>query len=96
MAGEVNPALMRRKTGGDHDATGHPQLRLRPGRELDPTAARLLPAMPLHAITVMYGEAGLRQRLVVETLSLPSGGRGRVGAALALAARLHAGDRRCR
>jgi hypothetical protein len=27
---------------------------------------RLLPAMPLHAITSVHGEAGLRQRLLIE------------------------------
>jgi hypothetical protein len=64
------------------------------GPDLDQTAMRLLPSMPLHAITVMYGEAGLRERLLLETKSLPCGGR--VRAALALAARLHAGDRRQR
>jgi hypothetical protein len=66
------------------------------GTELEPTVTRLLPVMPLHAITVMYGEAGLRERLLLETLSLPSGDRGRVRDALALAARLHSGDRRQR
>ena len=66
------------------------------GPELEPAVTRLLPVMPLHAITVMYGEAGLRERLLLETLPLPSGDRGRVRDALALAARLHAGDRRQR
>ena len=66
------------------------------GTELEPRVTQLLPVMPLHAITVMHGEAGLRERLLLETLSLPSGDRGRVRDALALAARLHAGDRRQR
>jgi hypothetical protein len=57
---------------------------------------RLQAVMPLHAITAMYSEAGLRQRLFVETAPFPAGYRARVPAAVALAARLHTSNRRQR
>jgi (p)ppGpp synthase/HD superfamily hydrolase len=60
------------------------------------TAGRLLTTMPLHAITSMYGEAGLRERLSLELSALPGGDRERAERALVLASRLHAGDRRQR
>jgi hypothetical protein len=34
---------------------------------------RLLPGMPLHAITSVHGEAGLRQRLMIEIAGCPPG-----------------------
>ena len=52
--------------------------------------------MPLHAITNVHGEPGLRERLVIETASWPPADRTRVQAPLDLAARLHARDRRQR
>jgi inactivated superfamily I helicase len=57
---------------------------------------RLLAEMPLHAITAVHGEAGLRERLVIEIADFPAEGRGRVEQALRLASRLHAADRRQR
>jgi (p)ppGpp synthase/HD superfamily hydrolase len=45
---------------------------------------------------VMYGEAGLRRRLALEISRFGADGRARAEAALELAARLHAGDRRQR
>jgi hypothetical protein len=57
---------------------------------------RLLAAMPLHAITALHGEAGLRERFAIEIASLPNGDRLRAQQALELATRLHAGDRRQR
>ena len=57
---------------------------------------RLLAAMPLHAITALHGEAGLRERFAIEIASFPDGDRLRVERALELAARLHASDRRQR
>jgi HD domain len=97
MAGEGS---RRGCGGGRREATMTPDGTLSQdlghGTELEPRVTQLLPVMPLHAITVMHGEAGLRERLLLETLSLPSGDRGRVRDALALAARLHAGDRRQR
>lgn len=52
--------------------------------------------MPLHAITEVYGEAGLRQRFLLEIENLPAGDRPQLEDALALASRLHADDRRVR
>ena len=52
--------------------------------------------MPLHAITSVHGEAGLRERLLMEIAQFPAADRGRVQDALALASRLHAADRRQR
>jgi len=66
------------------------------GRALDPAESRLLAKMPLHAITSVHGEAGLRGRLFLEIAQFPAADRGRVMDALALASRLHAGDRRQR
>jgi (p)ppGpp synthase/HD superfamily hydrolase len=63
---------------------------------LGPAERRLLAEMPLHAITSVYGEAGLRERLALETQELPPADRDRVQRALDLAARLHAKDRRQR
>ena len=57
---------------------------------------RLLAMMPLHAITVVHGEDGLRERLLIETMRLPGGQPARIGAALALMSRLHGQDRRQR
>ena len=52
--------------------------------------------MPLHAITEVYGEAGLRERLLLELESFPPVERGQLLEALGLATRLHADDRRVR
>jgi hypothetical protein len=68
----------------------------RGGVELGPAERRLLAAMPLHAITSVYGEAGLRERLLLDIAPFPAEERERVRQALALAARLHAADRRQR
>ena len=57
---------------------------------------RLLPTMPLHAITSVHGEAGLRQRLLIEIAVLPAADRVRVDTACSLMSLLHAGDRRQR
>jgi hypothetical protein len=63
---------------------------------LDPAERRLLAEMPLHAITSVHGEAGLRERLSIEIADFPAPDQDRVRDALALALRLHAGDRRQR
>jgi len=63
---------------------------------MDGDQRRLLLAMPLHAITSTYGEAGLRDRFAAEIASWPDGERHRIERALDLAARLHAADRRDR
>jgi hypothetical protein len=67
------------------------------GRDaMDPAERRLLATMPLHAITALHGEAGLRERFAIEIANLPAADRARAARALDLAARLHAGDRRQR
>ena len=60
------------------------------------TPGRLLAAMPLHAITAVHGEAGLRQRLLIETGRFPAAECARTGTALVLMSRLHQRDRRQR
>ena len=67
-----------------------------PGVELGPAERRLLAGMPLHAITSVHGEAGLRERLLMEIAQFPAADRGRAQDALGLASRLHAADRRQR
>ncbi|HET6531260.1 MAG TPA: HD domain-containing protein [Actinoplanes sp.] len=52
--------------------------------------------MPLHAITEVYGEQGLRDRFGLELAAFPAADRERLERALELAARLHADDRRVR
>ena len=67
-----------------------------PDSDLDPAERRLLAAMPLHAITSVHGQAGLRERLLIETERVPAADRDRARDALALAGQLHAPDRRQR
>jgi hypothetical protein len=58
---------------------------------------RILAVMPLHAISTLYGEKGLRERFALETAGLAeAAGRRRVKQALQLASRLHAIDHRQR
>jgi len=57
---------------------------------------RVLATMPLHAITATYGEDGLRERFAMEIAPFPDADRQRLERALALAADLHAADRRQR
>jgi hypothetical protein len=57
---------------------------------------RLLAQMPLHAVTSVHGQAGLRERLLIEIAQFPAADRARAGDALAQASRLHARDRRQR
>jgi (p)ppGpp synthase/HD superfamily hydrolase len=56
----------------------------------------MLLSMPLHAITEVYGEAGLRERFSLELLAFSPDDRRELEQALELAARLHADDRRVR
>jgi hypothetical protein len=84
------PATREGETVTPHDAAN-----LVTATRLD-TPGRLLAAMPLHAITAVHGEAGLRQRLLIETRRLPAAERARIGTALALMSRLHQVDRRQR
>ncbi|MDQ7907842.1 HD domain-containing protein [Phytohabitans sp. ZYX-F-186] len=55
-----------------------------------------LTTMPLHAITEIYGEDGLRQRFALEVARFPAPDRERLTEALELAAHLHRDDRRVR
>ena len=57
---------------------------------------RLLPAMPLHAITSVHGEAGLRQRLLIEIAPFSARDRRRVDGACSLMSVAHGCDRRQR
>jgi hypothetical protein len=57
----------------------------------------MLSIMPLHTITAIFGEQGLRERLALETARIPDPvDRQQVAGALELGARLHASDRRQR
>jgi HD domain len=76
------------------DETANPMSEPGPGLEL--AERRLLAGMPLHAITSVHGEAGLRERLLMEIAAFPAADRRRAADALALTSRLHAGDRRQR
>jgi hypothetical protein len=55
-----------------------------------------LASMPLHAITEIHGEAGLRERFRLEIRAFDADERARLTAALDLAAELHRDDRRVR
>ncbi|GAA2630515.1 HD domain-containing protein [Paractinoplanes durhamensis] len=59
-------------------------------------ATRMLLSMPLHAITEVYGEAGLRDRFLMEVDTFPPDDRAELVSALDLATKLHADDRRVR
>jgi hypothetical protein len=61
---------------------------------MDAAQRRLLPTMPLHAITAQFGEPGLRARLMAEIEPFAAPDRARAERALAAAARVHAPDRR--
>jgi (p)ppGpp synthase/HD superfamily hydrolase len=52
--------------------------------------------MPLHAITELHGEEGLRERLLLEIADLPPAAWDQVNRALTLASALHREDRRAR
>jgi (p)ppGpp synthase/HD superfamily hydrolase len=56
----------------------------------------MLLSMPLHAITEVYGEPGLRDRFALELETFPADERHQLERALVLAAQLHADDRRTR
>jgi (p)ppGpp synthase/HD superfamily hydrolase len=57
-------------------------------------APRMLLSMPLHTITQLYGEAGLRDRFRLELEDFPPTDRAQLEQVLELAAALHARDRR--
>ena len=63
---------------------------------INSVAAAHLRIMPLHAITEIHGEPGLRRRLTLELDRLPAPDRHAVADAAAWAAHLHDGQRRTR
>jgi HD domain len=63
---------------------------------MDSFPPRLVMTMPLHAITEMYGETGLRQRFALEIRRFERTDQDRLEQALGLAAELHRLDRRSR
>ena len=63
---------------------------------LDAPERRLVASMPLHAITSVHGEVGLRERLLIEIAQFSAVDRARAGDALTMASRVHARDRRQR
>jgi len=67
-----------------------------PALALGMAERQLLTVMPLHAITAVHGEPGLRERLLAEITPFAAADRARALRALALASRLHARDRRQR
>ena len=68
----------------------------RPVYLIDMAPRMMLLSMPLHAITEVYGEAGLRDRFALELQSFPPEDSLRLDEALRLASKLHAEDRRVR
>ncbi len=98
--GEQEAGAMRQGTGsaaarGGRDATeaeGQPSS----PHDIDAAERRLPPAMPLHAITALHGEAGLRERFAIETATLPGPERDRIEQALTLATEIRGSDRRQR
>jgi hypothetical protein len=63
----------------------------------DEADLKLITVMPLHAVTAMYGEQGLRARFAAEIARFPDpAGREQAARALQLAGDLHAADRRQR
>src|ERR1700734_1537640 len=72
------------------------RLRLEAPSGLSDAEIRLLPTMPLHAITTVHGEAGPEQRLLIEIADLPRAAQIRVDKARTLMSLAHACDRRQR
>lgn len=63
---------------------------------MDELTPRYLQSLPLHAITEVYGEQGLRQRFQLEVASFDEAGQAVLERAFRLADRLHRDDRRSR
>ncbi|WP_344133471.1 HD domain-containing protein [Luedemannella flava] len=63
---------------------------------MEGVSPRYLMTMPLHAVTEIHGEAGLRERFLLEIADLPEPDRSALIDALDLAAELHRDDRRTR
>ena len=90
--GQINMGWECRECG--HSATWKTDIDTDDGHVVE---RRIVARMPLHAITALYGERGLRERLATETARLTdAAGRRKVKQALQLAGRLHALDHRQR
>jgi transcriptional regulator with XRE-family HTH domain len=77
--------------------SGHAASRASGDHAINDMEQQLVAVMPLHAITAIYGEQGLRARFAVEAARLPGTvSRQNAERALQLAGRLHAADRRQR
>ncbi len=63
---------------------------------MNPAEVRLLAAMPLHAITSVYGTEGLRERLLLEAMVFSVEQEDQIGNALDLAEQAHHRDKRQR
>jgi hypothetical protein len=63
---------------------------------MEATARSYLSTMPLHAITEIHGESGLRERFALQIAGFAPADRQRLEDALDLADQLHADDRRVR
>jgi hypothetical protein len=81
---------------GAREPVTAPGQTLAAGEGMGRAERQLLAAMPLHAITSLHGEAGLRERFTAEIATFPDADRQRLEQALDLAGRLHAADRRQR
>jgi HD domain len=88
-AAHGDPAAGQRQNAADSQGRGD-------SGEMSAGERRLLAAMPLHAITALHGESGLRERFAIEIAEFSDGDRIRCQRALELAAQLHASDRRQR
>ncbi len=96
---EIRPGPGACRTGWDGGDRGHVATWIaRPEDQASHAVERrLLAVMPLHAITIVYGEQGLRERFALETARLGStADRRQVQRALQLADGLHALHRRQR
>ena len=100
MRHEIGTAAARGDGEADQQAVAPAAAALDPRSATDegigPDGRRRLAATPLHAITALHGEAGLRERFAMEIASFPGADRQRLERALDLAATLHAADRRQR
>lgn len=63
---------------------------------MDELTPGYLLSLPLHAVTEVYGEQGLRQRFQLEVASFPEAEQAELERAFRLAERLHRDDRRVR
>jgi hypothetical protein len=90
-------AADRERRHADGPAAGAASQAASGGGPVGDADLRLITVMPLHAVTAMYGEQGLRARFAAELARFPDpADREQAARALRLAGDLHAGDRRQR